>query len=369
MNGRIAYVAAKGEPFRIGEFPVVDPKAHQVRVRILAAGVCGSDVHQVKGAVPFPNRYPSAAGHEMIGEVDAIGSARPLDSLGRELHVGDKVVFAYFRPCGECPACAAGSPACPNRYAARGGLSVEDAPHFLGAFGDYYFILAEQWIYKVPEDLPVDIAAPANCAVSQALYALDRAGVKLGDSVVIQGLGGLGIYATAIARDMGAGRVIGVEAVKERLEIASRFGADDVIDVKAGTPEQRIAEVQRMTGGWGADVVIEMAGVPGVVPEGIQYLRPGGRYVMVGNIIAGASVEVVPETIVRRARELIGVVTYPKWVLPRAAGWLSRRRDAYPFGELVSETYSLERINDAFAPPDAANAKTRIGRVVIDMTR
>jgi L-iditol 2-dehydrogenase len=369
MNGRIAFVRAPGEKFEIGEFPVVEPKAHQVRVRILASGVCGSDVHQAKGSVPFPGKMPSAAGHEMVGQVDAFGSARQFDSLGRELHVGDHVAFAYFRPCGECAACAAGSPACPNRYSARAGLSVEDAPHFHGAFGDYYFILAEQWIYRIPDDLPAEIAAPANCAVSQALYALDQAGVRLGDTVVIQGLGGLGIYAAAIAKDMGARRVIGVEAVRERLEIATRFGADDVIDVTAGSPEQRIAEVQRISGGAGADVVIEMAGVPAVVPEGINYLRPGGRYAMVGNIIAGASVTVVPENIVRRARELIGVVTYPKWVLPRAADWLNRRRDVYPFHELVSEVYSLEQINDAFAPPDAANAKARVGRAVISMTR
>ena len=206
--------------------------------------------------------------------------------------------------------------------------------------------------------------------MSQALYALDRAGLKLGDSVVIQGLGGLGIYASAIARDMGAGRVIGVEAVPERLAIAPRFGASDVVDINSlATPEARIAEVQRFTGGAGADIVIEMAGVPQVVPEGIQYLRPGGRYILIGNIVAGAAAQIVPETIVRRARELVGVVTYPKWVLPRAVGWLHRRRDAYPFEELVSETYTLEQINEAFAAPAATNAKARVGRAVISMTR
>ena len=346
---------------------MVEPKAHQIRVRILAAGVCGSDVHQVRGVVPFPGVFPSAAGHEMIGQVDAIGSARRFDSLGRELQIGDHVTFPYFRPCGECPTCAAGSPACPNRYAARASLSVNDVPHFHGAFGDYYFILAEQWLFRVPNDLPVEIAAPANCAVSQALYGLDRAGLRLGDSVVIQGLGGLGTYAMALARDMGAGMVIGVDAVPERLALATRFGADAVIDIAAlATPEARIAEVQRLTGGVGADVVIEMAGVPQVVPEGIQYLRPGGRYVLIGNIVAGAAVSVVPETIVRRARELIGVVTYPKWVLPRAVDWLDRRRETYPFSELVSRTFALEEINDAFT---AAEAASRVGRAVISMVK
>jgi threonine dehydrogenase-like Zn-dependent dehydrogenase len=131
----------------------------------------------------------------------------------------------------------------------------------------------------------------------------------------------------------------------------------------------RVAEVQRLTGGAGADMVIEMARVPQVAPEGIAYLRPSGRYILIGNIVAGAAARIVPETIVRRARELVGIVTYSKWVLPRAVDWLYRRRNAYPFEELVSETYTLERINDAFAPHDGANAKARVGRAVITMTR
>jgi threonine dehydrogenase-like Zn-dependent dehydrogenase len=370
MNGRIAFGVGPRRPLEIDEFPVVDPEPDQIVVRVLAAGVCGSDVHIWRGELPFPTALPSPPGHEMIGEVHELGSDRRRDSLGRKLEVGDRVTYAYFHPCGNCTACAAGSPACPNRYAERAALTVHDVPHFHGAFADFYYIRGGQWIFKVPPGLAPEMAVPANCAVSQALYGLHRAQLRLGDVVVVQGLGGLGMYATALAKDSGAGFVIGVDGATERLALACRFGADAVLDIRElDTPEARAAAVERLTDGAGADAVIEMAGVPEVVPEGIRYLRPGGRYVLIGNVMANATVEIVPQAIVRSARELIGVVTYPQWVLPRAVEWIYRRSTVYPFEQLVSRTYPLEQINDALEASDWGSSRVQPGRAVVSMTK
>jgi threonine dehydrogenase-like Zn-dependent dehydrogenase len=246
---------------------------------------------------------------------------------------------------------------------------VNDPPHFLGAFADFYFVVGHQWVFKIPPDLVPAVAVPANCAVSQALYAIDRAELRFGDAVVVQGLGGLGMYATSLAKDSGARCVIGVDGVKERLASARRFGADAVLDIReVESPEERCAEIERLTDGAGADAVIEMAGLPEVLPEGVAYLRPGGRYVLVGNIMAGAAVEIAPQMIVRSARELVGVVTYPQWVLPRAVNWLYRRREVYPFDEFVSQSFSLERVNEAIEASDWDNSQRRLGRAVISMS-
>jgi len=369
MNGRIAFAVAPQQPFELGEFPVPEPEADQVLVRVLVAGVCGSDVHMARGELGYLTEMPCASGHEMIGEVAALGARRQTDSLGRPLAEGDRVAYAYFRPCGSCQACAIGSTACQNRYAERAPLTVNDAPHFHGAFGDYYLLRGGQWIFKLPEGLSADVAVPANCAVSQALYAVHQARIKLGDTVVVQGLGGLGVYAAALARDMGAGRVIGIDAVPERLALAKRFGAHEVIDIgEVSAPADRIELVRELSDGAGASAVIEMAGVPQVVPEGIEYLHPGGRYALVGNVQAEASTEVIPQRIVRSARELIGVVTYPQWVLPRALQWLADKSDVYPFEELVAERYGLEQINDAIDASDWAASGGNLGRAVIAMS-
>jgi threonine dehydrogenase-like Zn-dependent dehydrogenase len=163
--------------------------------------------------------------------------------------------------------------------------------------------------------------------------------------------------------------VIGVDGVAERLRLAKRFGAHEVIDItEVGTPEDRIQLVRELSQGAGASAVIEMAGVPQVVPEGIEYLHPGGRYVLVGNVQADASAEIIPQRIVRSARELIGAVTYPQWVLPRALQWLQAKSDVYPFEELVAERYELERINDALDASDWAASGGNLGRAVISMS-
>jgi threonine dehydrogenase-like Zn-dependent dehydrogenase len=320
-----------------------------------------------RGELPFLSALPAAAGHEMIGEVVGLGEGRRTDSLGRPLRSGDRVAYAYFTPCGSCPACSGGIAACPNRYAARASLSVNDPPHFHGAFGDFYVVKPSQWVFKLPDTLPTRLAVPANCAVSQALAGLDRARIRLGDAVVVQGLGGIGIYAVALARDMGAGTVIGVDRIPQRLEFARRFGADMTIDLnELPEPADRVAAVQELCGG--ADVVIELAGVPQVLSEGIAYLRPGGRYILIGNVQANLEATIVPQSIVRAGKELIGVVTYPQWALPRALTWLDARQSAYPFADLVARAFTLEQINEAIAASDWAASQGDLGRAVITMS-
>lgn len=369
MKGRIAFAPGPRRPFEIDEFEVLPPEPDQILVRVLAAGVCGSDVHTVRGELPFLTALPCASGHEMVGEVVQTGAQRRLDSLGRPLREGDRLAYAYFLPCGTCPTCTAGVVACPDRYAVRAPLTVHDPPHFHGAFGDYYMIRGGQWTFRLPDGVPVGHAVPANCAISQALAGVDAARIRLGDVVVVQGLGGLGIYATALARDCGAGLVIGIDMVPERLALARRFGAHATIDLgEFPTPEARTAEVHRLSGGAGADAAIEMAGVPAVIAEGIAYLRPGGRYVLIGNVMADATATIVPQGIVRAGKQLIGVVNYERWVLPRTLGWLADKQGVYPFDDLVAETFALERIDDAIAASDWAGDRAKLGRAVISMT-
>lgn len=361
--GRAAVSFGKGE-MQIREYPVLAPGPDNIVVRITMASICGSDLHMWRGEMPNLGSGAIVPGHEMAGIVEALGANWTTDSLGRPLRAGDRVTFSFFNPCGKCWACLSNTGRCPNRYALRAPADV--APHFHGAYAEYHVVKPGQWVFKVPDGLPDELVAPVNCALAQVLYSLHRIGVWLGDTVLIQGAGGLGLYATVVAREMGAGQVIVVDRIPERLALAREFGATATIDLNdLPTRAERVAFVRDRTEGRGADVALEVAGVPQVVQEGLDMLRFGGRYCLVGNIVPGATAEVVPHDIIRTSREVLGVVGYEAWVIPRALDLLLRTRDRYPYHKLVSHQYHLADINRAFEESDWALSQGKVTRGVI----
>jgi threonine dehydrogenase-like Zn-dependent dehydrogenase len=168
--------------------------------------------------------------------------------------------------------------------------------------------------------------------------------------VVIQGAGGLGVYAAAAAKEMGAGLVISIDGVKNRLELAKRCGADHVIDINAlKNPQERVDRVKELTGHrGGADIVVEVVGYPQVVPEGLDMLRKGGTYVEIGNIWPGSTVMVDLSRILFNMTTIITTAHYHPSILPVALDFLQRTKDKYPLLEVVSHRFPLEQIGEAF---------------------
>jgi L-iditol 2-dehydrogenase len=366
MKGRAAITLEQTAGMELTEYEVPEPGPEEALIKVSLASICGSDLHMWRGEVPWFQRAPGIQGHEMTGRVARLGANRTTDSLGRPLREGDRVAYAYFIPCGQCWACLGGTSGCPNRYRTRTTITANDPPHFLGAYAEYYLLKAGQWIFKVPDELPDELVAPVNCALSQVLYGLHQIGVWLGDTVVVQGAGGLGIYACAVAKDMGAGRVIAIDSIPERLELARQFGADELIDLKAlASPEARVQRVKDLTAGVGADVCVEVVGIAGVVQEGIEMLRVGGRYLWMGNIVPGMKAEIVPHDVTRQPKTIRGVLAYDRWVIPRALEWVARTKDRYPFHRLVGASFPLEQINEAFEQAEWTAGKGSVARTVI----
>ena len=279
-TGRAAVFTGAGQPFEIREFPVAEPGERDVVVQVEHTNVCGSDLHMWKGDTDLAKMgltYGMVLGHEMVGVVHARGAKVRTDAAGAPLKDGDRVAFTYYLPCGRCRTCLRG-----KLHACMGSIAsllrpVDKAPHFIGGFADYYYVKGRQKVFKVPDGLSADAAAGANCALSQVIHGFDVVGLSLGDHVVVQGAGGLGIMACAVAKELGAGRVIAIDGVSSRLELARSFGADEVIDLNAlPDPRQRVRQVLSLTDNEGADVVVEVAGLPDVVPEGIRMLARGG---------------------------------------------------------------------------------------------
>ncbi|HEY2993882.1 MAG TPA: zinc-binding dehydrogenase [Methylomirabilota bacterium] len=374
MNGRVAVLKAYGGDFELREYPVPDPEPGAVLVRLTRAGVCGSDLHiwrgemkDVYGALPKDLTF----GHEMCGRVAKLGTGVSVDANGAPLREGDRVAFLYFFPCGRCPVCLRDEMgSCPRK--ARANRVAGTPPYFNNAYGDYYYLRPGGFVFRIPDEVSDDVATPANCALSQVLYGLTRAGVRLGDTVVIQGAGGLGLNAVAVARDMGADRVIVVDRVAARLELARAFGADHTLSLEElATPEKRIQAVMDLTGGFGADVVADFVGYPEVVPEGLRMLRGGGCYLEVGSIAPGNVFSYDATALVRGNTRIVGASNYSPWALGQALAFLRRNLTRFPFARLVSHVYPFAAINDAFREADwqqRANDGLRISRAALAMT-
>jgi threonine dehydrogenase-like Zn-dependent dehydrogenase len=175
----------------------------------------------------------------------------------------------------------------------------------------------------------------------------------VGETVVIQGAGGLGLYAIAVARERGAAKVIVVDGVRERLEVASMFGADEFVDISdLPEPAQRVRRVRELTDGWGADVVMEVGGFPRITEEGIQMVASGGRYVEIGNISPGLTYQADPALWVTQNITIYGNNHYSRRHLGEALSMLHRTRTKYPYDKIVSHKFPLEAINEAFAAQD-----------------
>jgi D-arabinose 1-dehydrogenase-like Zn-dependent alcohol dehydrogenase len=240
---------------------------------------------------------------------------------------------------------------------------------FNGAYGEYYYLRAGHWVFKVPDALTDEMVTPVNCALSQVTFGLRKAGFGLGDTLVVQGAGGLGVNACGVAKEMGADQVIVIDGLPGRLELAKQFGADETIDINQfPTPAERVARVMALTGGRGADVVGEFVGLPAAVPEGLQMVRSGGTYLEIGNISFGSEVSIDPSQLVWGTKKIVGVIMYDPWVIPEALDYLVRTKDTYPHQEVVShDMYKLEDINRAFEESEwqKDGAGTKVKRAVI----
>src|ERR1700716_4288880 len=355
-TGRAAIFHGVGQPFEIKDYPVPEPGPGAAVVRITLANVCGSDLHTWRGDLDPIKRgraLPIHQGHEGTGRVSAPGEGVATDWNGLPLAVGDRVVFAYFFPCGRCRACVNGRDwTCPNRMHPR-ATSCEVWPHFKGTFGDYFYLYPNHMVFKVPDDVPDELIVGVNCAMAQVTAGLDMAHLEVGENVVIQGAGGLGLYAIAVARERGAGRIIVVDGVSERLEVAAMFGADDFVDLSSlTTPMARVARVRELTDGWGADVVMEVGGFPRITEEGLQMVASGGRYFEIGNNSPGLTYAADPALWVTQNIKIYGNNHYSRRHLSEALSMLHRTRTKYPYEKIVSHKFPLEAINEAFAAQD-----------------
>ncbi len=283
---RAALVEEPGRPLSVVDDVDLDaPREGEVLVKVEHCGLCHSDLHFIDGSLPGP--LPLLLGHEAGGIVEEVGAG----VLG--LAPGDKVILTLRPPCGRCYWCVRGEYSQCGPGAAltagifpdggtrlsRGGAPVFRSGVVLAAFAERTVVPAEAAV-KVAADTPLEIAAVLGCAVQTGVGAVvNTAKVQVGDTVMIVGLGGIGISIAQGARLAGASRVIGVDPVAGRREQALAFGVTDVVDPVVASPSDAAGE---LTGGIGVDHAFDAVGRASIVESLLPAVRNGGSVVMVG---------------------------------------------------------------------------------------
>lgn len=334
-----------GQPLAIEEVQIGDPGPHEVRLRTAAAGVCHSDLHFVEGSYVHP--MPVVLGHESAAVVETVGSEV------RYVQPGDRVITCLSVFCGQCHHCLSGYP---NRCGGRGTARGPDEPPRLASGGEpiYQFahlssfaeqmLVHENAVVKIRDDMPLDRAALIGCGVTTGVGAVFRtAQVEAGSSVVVIGCGGVGLSAINGAAIAGAGRVIAVDRLASKLELASRFGATDLVDASDGDPVERVKELTQ----GGVEYAFEAIGLKLTAEQAWGMLRPGGTAIVIGMIPLGQKVE-VPGHELLREKTLKGSsmgsnrfrVDMPRLVDMYLAGKLK-------LDELISHRIKLDEINAA----------------------
>jgi S-(hydroxymethyl)glutathione dehydrogenase/alcohol dehydrogenase len=309
---RAALLQSPGKPFLLcDDIEIAEPKAGQVRVKVSHCGVCHSDLSLADGV--FPGPMPVILGHEAAGVVDAVGP----HVVG--LAVGDPVVLTPAPPCGQCYYCVRGEPSvCVSSIGimtstlpdGSTGLSRRGERVYRGvnlaAFAEYVVTPATGAV-KIPKDVPLDVACVIGCAVQTGVgAALNTARIEEGATVLVMGLGGVGLSIVQGARLAGAARIIASDPVAARRQAAEAFGATDSIDP---AHEDVVARAREMTGGVGVDYAFDAVGSVALIQAGVNACRNGGTTVCVGAPPVTEAVNLNPAALfVIQGKKLLGCV-------------------------------------------------------------
>lgn len=346
---KAAVLEEYNKPLKILEWPVPEIEPGGILVKIEMAGICGTDVHQWRGNLGFKAPLPNIPGHETIGRIVKMGGDKFLDCSGQPLEIGDRIMWAHLS-CGKCFWCKiANQPnLCKNRiyYGIRNSNTF---PYLTGGFSEYEYLLPGTEIVKLPQDLKNEEIIGVSCAFRTVVSAFERLkGVGLQETVVIQGSGPIGLYSTLLAMEGGAGKVIVIGAPKNRLELAKRWGADYVINIEEiPDASKRLNEILDLTEGRGADVVIEASGGTTAFREGLEMVRRGGRYLVIGQGSLEMTSLIVPGRVSINHLEIIGNCSGVIGHYHKAIRFIHEKRDKYRFADIVTNKYSLAEINDA----------------------
>src|SRR5687767_9838866 len=361
MNVTAAVPYEVKKPLVVEDVDLLEPGPHEVQVRWAANGVCHSDYHLICGDVPHP--LPVVLGHEAAGVVERVGPGVTT------VQVGDHVCSSYIPSCGRCGYCIGGQPTmCALRDKPRwfmldgttrlrkGATSLH---HYLQVAGyATHGVLMEDSVIPIRKDVPLDVACLVSCGVlAGAGPVFNRAKVPPGASVAVWGCGGVGLNTIQAAKMVGAGKIIAVDVMKQKLQWAQEFGATHVVDASKNDP---VAEVQRISGMGGVDFAFEVVGTQKTIEQALLATHRGGTCVVVGVSPAGTRISVDPGLLLQQ-RVLTGSsfgAGHQRTDVPMLIDLYMSGK--YKLDELITRRVGLEELNGAFEAMVAGEVKRSV---------
>jgi S-(hydroxymethyl)glutathione dehydrogenase / alcohol dehydrogenase len=349
---RAAVLREPARPVAVETVLLAPPRRGEVLVRVVAAGVCHSDVHLADGALGA-GRWPMVLGHEGAGVVEAVGE----DVI--DLAPGDHVAFCFVPSCGACAACRSGRPTLcetAGRHGVAGMLmdgtsrlrasdgAVLQHGLMVACFAEHAVVPAAGAV-RLPAEIPLWQAALLGCGVVTGIGAVNRAQLRVGAHVCVIGCGGVGQQVIAGARLAGAGMIVAVDADEAKLELARRRGATHTVRADAG--EHVVEEVRAMAGGGGVERAFEVVGTATTIRQAWDVLRPGGTAIVVG--LAPAGVEVSLPAIEFLSEKTITGCYYGSTDVHAALGQLAQLvvDGRLSLADVVTDLIGLEDVEDA----------------------
>lgn len=348
---KAAVLRAYREPLSIESIDLLPPRAGEIRIRFAASGICHSDMARIEGA--RPSALPIVLGHEASAYVEELGPG--VDGLA----VGDRIVLSFLYDCGRCFYCRSGHPnLCEvgigmlrNGTMPDGTTRLRKGDEVLhhmtvSSFAEEAVVPA-RCATRIPAEMPMDVAALIGCAVLTGTGAVfNAAPVRPGDSVLVIGAGGVGLNAVQAAAIAGASIIIVSDMNPDKLAMARDFGATHLVNAQNADP---VALAKELTGGRGVDFAFEAIGNKVTIRQCYDAIRPAGKAIVVGIAEVGACCEVEMATLPFTEKTLTGSMyggARPKLDVERLVDLYLNKR--LHLDELISQTYRLDQINEAF---------------------
>lgn len=348
-NSLTAVFSSPHEPLEMTYIPVPALKDREILIRTEYTTLCRSDLNTFSGK--RQEKSPTILGHEIVGRIAAFGPNTPQTDLrGCPLQVGDRVTWSIFASDPAAELSRRGMPQKAPGLFKYGHEQITAQSTLHGGLSQYCILRPLTTVIKLDESIPLPIAAPVNCAGATVAGALRLAGDIKGRRVMISGVGMLGLFACAMSRAGGAQRIVAIDANPERLDRACQFGAH----------ETRLASSQTPVSDEPVDIVVELSGTSEAMESALERMDIGATAVWVGATHPQAPVRVDAERTIRRLHTIKGLHNYNAQDLLQAVEFVEQHHQRFPFIKLISDRFTLDAAQEAFAYALASNCH-RVG--------
>jgi len=363
-KSRAVVVTGPGK-LEINTFPLPQIGDSDGILKIELAGVCGSDPGIFNGKSARAARpYPIILGHEIVGRIHKMGDEA---KKRHGVDIGDRVIIEYAFGCGQCPMCLEGRyTVCQNFRNYGSMISCAPPPHLYGAYADYLYIPSRAMVHKIGDEISPEEGVMICAVLGNGIRWLSQiGGVGIGQAVVIVGPGQQGLAGVAVAKESGAEPIIivGVDANKQRLEIAEKFGADIAINASQQDP---VPIVAKATGGAMANLVMDVSGQAAGAQTALALAGSGATVVLPGLYGGKAEIPLLLDKIVFNEITLKGVFSHDFKAVKPAIKMAAKKK--YPFEELITHRFGLEKAEHALKLVGGEDRDQFVMKVVLDPT-